>query len=1411
MIHVDKCYFVNMGKHLYNMHDFTHTPIVVHVLDVNNKTTKATIVFVGTVQPKLKEALDKFAISYNKKHEIPEKVSPLIVEMYGKKWKDIFGLNKKVTGGTVQLDELDANELAESLWLPPDEPIRSTDASITEDSINTMIYDETDAYIDVDDILNQIDNQDVKLKEVGLGSNRDLIFSYIDVFPMDKVVEFKHKLSYASGIPAIFQHIWCPNITSSNDYDVTLAYKIKINYIIRPVFINQDVDEKINGVPIFQEFFDNKNNIQCVAHDHSTPMRIYPNRHFYCSDFRDWIQPDTNSPFLSMAVRDLVYYGFILLFFPWITPTIFQEYLTGEKLQELYSEMFTDKQYSKRFRIESSILNDSYNALQVKNSEYNLVGRITGTVMIVESGQTNTFGNLRDIFDNFKLSETYPCVKGLIRVGSQAIKLVKTYGNHPEPYERAHHNTIMVEKIHNNISYFIWIHINGDYTIKSFWREDLHADLKYIKEQLKIIFDPLLSYINEINYSPMRLQPIPPNPIFSRTDASYYYMKMVTDEQFDVLVDIIDGIATAGFAIRKENSTIIEYYWQKGQYMFERKKEKNVLTNQYEYMSNALLANTFNKNIKQSRVVTISNISGYLRFQITGVSSDHELQDFLVQVVGIILKFEKTISGKKISKHDKTRIMSDRILKNLKLHDPKLYDPERTPGSSQIVYSRVCQKAKQPVLITDDEYSKLNKEKINQLVKYYNFTTEKPVYYSCPNKQYPFINFLIKKHPQGFCLPCCQKMPVDEKVNKLKQLRYANCLSNHVFHGERQNVITTSNYIAMYGKQLDPGRISRLPESSLDPLFYNRSSRVGNPEPECATVDGYFLYGLDQNYNVYQNVGVLHCIAHMLQQNIADFIVQCTIKIDKQKSLYSSILNGEITNYFHTSKDFIHALGEFPYTKQPMDAPWNEIFLDIIRYYFNIQSICFIDKNDTITFRTPPEVTHPKELFLGGEKFMFLVNKDKVWTPIYHINTEVFKKTGLIIQRLFEYDHVIVQSIMNILEKFYVNTRGPNPETSITFSTLQTFSQDNEIPIDEIFISDKNLVYMVRFGNVFFPCVPSYYYQTSFKRNYGMLKVESQSSKYSEVVLLIQKYNKWVEGISNSYKLPSSVTMYPLVVIKAGIIVNTNINTIIGLHTSHASFWITPQLISSIDDTLDKMFIMYHPDVVFDLIHTNPLPVLSSTYQNVHKDVYTYYAYDILLNMLARLFHNSKNTTKRETLKKLLNDLPETSDKLRKFMESLDSTDQIQITEMIKSKCNVNIIRQIDNTVFHFDRFKEQKLRENPTIENIVSSIMEVVKEVETLDDVGEIGNVLSFCAKKDSSSSESFCDKQKMKLTKSLVYEFANVMQKDLQNPLKQRMFDQITLRSHLNYYKFNARPNERTRITVINDIFQKGSGLRV
>ncbi|MEM3062325.1 MAG: hypothetical protein QW303_02080, partial [Nitrososphaerota archaeon] len=140
----------------------------------------------------------------------------------------------------------------------------------------------------------------------------------------------------------------------------------------------------------------------------------------------------------------------------------------------------------------------------------------------------------------------------------------------------------------------------------------------------------------------------------------------------------------------------------------------------------------------------------------------------------------------------------------LKLYDPNLYQFKRF--GSDLVYSRICQKTHQPVPYTQDEYEKLDKETKNKAVKYWNFTTNRPLYYICPDQRYPYLQFITEKHPLNYCLPCCMKV---KKEKTKKDFIYNICMESHSYEGQ---IDSTSRYIMNYGKQLEINRISYLPD-----------------------------------------------------------------------------------------------------------------------------------------------------------------------------------------------------------------------------------------------------------------------------------------------------------------------------------------------------------------------------------------------------------------------------------------------------------------------------------------------------------------------------------------------------------------------------------------------------------------------
>ena len=198
---------------------------------------------------------------------------------------------------------------------------------------------------------------------------------------------------------------------------------------------------------------------------------------------------------------------------------------------------------------------------------------------------------------------------------------------------------------------------------------------------------------------------------------------------------------------------------------------------------------------------------------------------------------------------------SQNRLKYLKEKDPALFKFKRF--GSDIVYSRICQKAYQPEVYTEGEFEDLPMATRDVAVKYWNFTTKTPAYYVCPNPKFPSLSFIHDKHPKKFCLPCCKKSPNYEfkivrkksgpgKTNlSKKDTIYKSCLLNHEYTGDTDT--SNNRYIMKYGKPLDIGRISSVP-SLLDKYFrYNVSDLPQTGRGGYITND--YGFGL-KTYNV---------------------------------------------------------------------------------------------------------------------------------------------------------------------------------------------------------------------------------------------------------------------------------------------------------------------------------------------------------------------------------------------------------------------------------------------------------------------------------------------------------------------------------------------------------------------------------
>jgi hypothetical protein len=85
-----------------------------------------------------------------------------------------------------------------------------------------------------------------------------------------------------------------------------------------------------------------------------------------------------------------------------------------------------------------------------------------------------------------------------------------------------------------------------------------------------------------------------------------------------------------------------------------------------------------------------------------------------------------------------------KTLDKLSAIDPVLFRPRLSADS----YSRICQRKFQPVITTQDD---------PKGTEFYNFTFQRPEFYKCPKSSVPVLGFIEGRHDKGYCLPCCRK------------------------------------------------------------------------------------------------------------------------------------------------------------------------------------------------------------------------------------------------------------------------------------------------------------------------------------------------------------------------------------------------------------------------------------------------------------------------------------------------------------------------------------------------------------------------------------------------------------------------------------------------------------------------------
>ena len=808
----------------------------------------------------------------------------------------------------------------------------------------------------------------------------------------------------------------------------------------------------------------------------------------------------------------------------------------------------------------------------------------------------------------------------------------------------------------------------------------------------------------------------------------------------------------------------------------------NPVKNQYDYLIDNNIHNKHNNLTYKTKKISFLHGYSYIRINITGIK-EQEFKTAYTYINTLMNGFSFKNSVKNVKSS----------LKSLKEIDPKLYDLKRLYNTNAL-YSKLCQGDKQPVIYDSDGKNR---------VKYKNFTTGEDNYYGCTSDKYPYINFIVNSHPEKFCIPCCYKLNPKDNEDDKKNKIFKECIKTNTYVDDSLYNKKT-RHILTYGKMIFPGRLSKLPEDTLEGLFYDTYSKsVNGIDKECETDKGYFIFGVIQNLKNIQNVGILFCISHSLNKNIINFIEETIIKINDNDT-WKLLLDGNIISYFETKKLLVSTLYHLFVEDNITDLDiWDSLFYDIALHYWDIDIIQFVDNksadndDNSIVLDIPSNITNYDDVITNKKKLILIrLNKKEVY-PIYIIEQDLYFRYGNIYKKLYNNQDKVVLDIINIYDHYFNNNYVQN---KLDLSTLSRALIKTKYKVVKYYINIKNKCYGVdiKINNIKF-YLPILY--SSFKFNDVEVDYKTKNKQLPSWLIL----NKFMKIINRDIKY---------ITIDKWILYDKKV---IGFLSDNINIYIKPITIKrSKEIKICNYFIMYYD--IFDIndkIVNNNKPVLNKRDKTISKSLYNVYLYKILCMQFINYKKSLKNVTIRNKIKDVIKNLKISNNNLNELGNILLGEyvdDYINIRNIIKNYIdNINInsdnivfknkkfntsklLDVIDNTHFNFDNkiIDSMILLDNKSLEKKLYDIFKKITINKIPDFSNDFPNILEPC--KDELF---YCNKKKLLINDKNLKELITFIAIDMKNELKYKyMFNDLLIFNNINYFNFINRNYEHIDI---------------
>jgi hypothetical protein len=1230
------------------------------------------------------------------------------------------------------------------------------------------------------------------------------------VFPDDNLELFKRKIQVTTGIPVYRQHLWY----EYKEEVYSPCYELHKDNIIENINIWKLQNDKtyINEIPVNVNWYAKRNNIRVFNKERQTLIshiyKKHPNATWFVIDINDTINDRKQLSIhieADIYVRELIYYSYIIKYWPSITSNVFNNFIKNEKQLRLeYPNMVIKSKYIKCVvDLETKLLKNNYlpSLTEIKNTIFLTTSRID---IINTHFSYGSSINLRNLFNEIITNNNLVFVTCNTDINGKQYNLVKksTFGLNYKINTSAS-SMIIVVIIPDIGELFINIFADGKLHVNSVWREDKHITIEDVYTYVILHTNIIIKLINDMgeNISMRKLILMNQNNIIlSNVGVSFIINMNLSIFQFDELKNITNKYAEADILrVSSSDINLISFYLLKGMHRYDDTRFKVISNINNEYEVNTIL------NIKQKwesvylrqKSCVIKNRTADILINVICLHID-EISAFVQYILQIVQM--TNVDNKSMV------IQRERSVSYLKEMDPILYDLKGIYKSKKM-YSQICQKPNQPIAI--------NKPSKNS-VKYWNFTTNEPQYYECPNIKFPVIYFKTGVHPKNYCIPCCKKMELSD--NSKHGNIFNTCINTHVFDDNSKNV-TKSTYIVSYGKFLNDHRLSKLPESSLDQLFYQQHSINGKPmDIECLNSKGYYLYGIPQVIGKIQNVGFLSTLSFILEKNVYDIIDEIAIIITKSKNKWNLLLEGSINMHFKNMKIFVETMKSafIGGDEQISFDLWNEVFIDIALIYWNIKVIQFVDNGTTLILSIPNGVNDVKEYFVKQNKYILVVKKNNIINPIFLVDIQKYKLTGDVDSKLFTVKDKIITSIgMMISRSIKTIEKNTPPTLSIVLDFI--YSSDDKYSIECILINKKNTCYAVLLNdnnglkNIYFPIEDSLHDHVIIKKSIDIYDHDSYNTERNCLMSFVTDYNVWATKMD-----------YSKILISSWILLN---NKIIGWKDQFEIYiyYITPISIAEAQKFKDIPIVkhLYSTTVINRIIEEWAPPVIDK--KELAKNIYSHYLYQLfvleftsyinrVINVKMRnkvknyiILYEKDNIKAVASLRELLKEFPDDYSVILNILSRYTvSKENTTIYEKLIGYKHTNfsytaVINIITYSRFVFDDIETQHLfsMEEAELKENVEKIMLSIVEVRDEDpDIDTISNSFISCFSKNQNN--NYCANNKLIIEKSKYDQFLLFLINDIQNPIKRRVLLNPIVKTSINDFKFKINPYENIYINT-------------